>query len=509
MLKILLVDDDTVNRIAITTMIDWKSLGFEISATAENGKKALELFEKDNFELIITDMKMPIMNGIELIKEIRKIDESICIVALSSYNDFELVREAFKSNVEDYILKGDLNTRYLTDFMTEIKCKLGDNSKSIPNLDGDYIEEYLVGGNDGTALDIKDYYILTVSINNYEEVSKRFCTEKGGVLSSIKVIIEQMPRIVNNNYIFNITRDTIGICLYNNTLHREHMKGLMKQIIQVLKNYMNIDITISSSEFATNQTELLSKVNEATNRLTWQNIYGLKNIFMEDEIDGINLYELFLDREKYSNILRSFKELDEKNLAQYQRELFYDEKFEDIKWLKRKCLELIYYEGEFLEEMGMSIWSVWGKRINFSDKLSKLEESSRVMIWITNYNRFMMEYLRNNYKEDNILDVTRTAKHYIEDNYMNSDIDLGEVASVCGLNPYYFGTKFKKETGVSFKEYLTKIRMSAAENLLRTTNMKLSDISVEVGYNNVEHFTRVFKKQKGVSPREYCKKILS
>ncbi len=505
MLRILLVDDDTVNRIAIKTMIDWEKLGFKIVAMAENGKKALEIFGHNKFDLIITDMRMPIMNGIDLIKAIRRQDEKICIVALSSYNDFDLVREAFKNNVEDYILKGELNKEYLTEFVLQIKTKLGkiDNSRS--QLASNYIEEYIMGINDGRELNIQDYYILAIKLNNYEKVWLRFGQERGGILNSIKAVVEQIPKLGNQNYIFNISRDIIGICLFNTQIDKKRLKILLKQIGQVLKAYMNIDVAISSSEREQSKIQLMHSINIAVNRLTWQNIYGLNNIFMEDDIDEMNLEQIQRNKDIYGNILKSFVELDEKNLVKYQIDLFYDGQFEDIRSLKKRCLELIYFEVEFLEDMGISIWNVWGKRINFIDKLNMLEESSRIMIWITNYNRFIIEYLRNNYKEDNILDNTHTAKHYIEDNYMNADIDLTEVASMCGLNPYYFSTKFKKETGYSFKEYLTRIRISAAENLLRNTNMKLSEISAGVGYNNVEHFIRVFKKHNGVSPRVYGK----
>ena len=505
MLRILLVDDDTINRVALTTMIDWEDIGFKITAVADNGKAALDILEKESFEVIITDMKMPIMDGLTLIREIRKTNNGICIVALSSYNDFDLVREAFKSNVEDYILKGNINSLYLTNFMLELKNKLKDIFEPIETPTSKYLEEYISGINDGKEININSYYISCIKVNNYQEVKKRFSTHEEDFLNNIKLILEQMPSIGDKIYIFNLTRDTIGTCLCLDNISCIHLETILKQIIQVLKDYMNIDVSISASNWSNDKTKLLDNVDIAINRLTLQNIYGLRNLFTKDHILEINIDDLKQNKYRYNDILKSFKDLDEKDLSKYQRELFCDDTFVDINEVKKRCLELIYFEGEFLEEMGISIWNIWGKRINFPDKLDKLNEPSRVMIWISNYNRFIMEYLRNNYKDDIIISASRSAKHYIQDNYMNPNLDLAEVASISNLNPYYFSSKFKKDTGSSFKEYLTKLRISTAENLLKTTNMKLSEISIQVGYNNVEHFIRVFKKQKGVSPREFSK----
>ena len=507
MLRILLVDDDTVNRVAISTMLDWEKLGFKIKATADNGKTALDMFKVGEFELIITDMRMPVMDGIEFIKEVRKKDKNICIVALSSYNDFELVREAFKNNVEDYILKGELNEEYLSKFILNVKDKIGESYENLCRLTDNYIEEYIMGLNGGENLNIASYYILAIRVNNYEEVYQRFRNEDGGILNNIKIILEQMSRIKENSYYFNITRETIGVCLCAQVISKDRMISILRQIIAVLKDYMNIDVTIGVSDLSFEINNMGCSIKVAVDRLSFRNIYGLSSIFIENSIGEVNLDELRQNKHFYSNILRSFKELNENDLGKYQREVFYDDKVDNIDIMKKKCLELIYYENEFLEEMGLSIWNIWGKRINFEDKLSRLEETNRVMIWLTNYNRFIMEYLKLKYKEDNILDMTYNAKLYIEDNYMNPNLDLAEVASTCSLNPYYFSTKFKKEAGLSFKEYLTKVRIVAAENLLRTTNMKLLDISAQVGYNNVEHFNRVFKKSNGVSPREYCKNL--
>lgn len=128
MYHVLLVDDDMTNRIGIRSLLDWEELGFDVVGAVENGKAALEFLETATVHLIITDMKMPIMGGIRLISEIRKINNTIQIIAVSSYSDFDLVREGFKYGIEDYLLKTELNPESLKKLVLKVKKKLQESN---------------------------------------------------------------------------------------------------------------------------------------------------------------------------------------------------------------------------------------------------------------------------------------------------------------------------------------------------------------------------------------------
>lgn len=125
-------------------------------------------------------------------------------------------------------------------------------------------------------------------------------------------------------------------------------------------------------------------------------------------------------------------------------------------------------------------------------------------MWMNNYLRWEMEYLRNR-TNNNQADCILRARRFIADNYANPEMTLRSVADYVGFNEKYFTSKFTKEMGCTFREYVTKLRLGRAQTLMETTDLKMYEISERVGYNNVEHFNRMFKKYLGISPGDYKK----
>lgn len=501
MYKILLVDDDAINRVAIVSMLDWEKLGFQVVGTANNGKSALEFFKNHQVDLIITDMKMPIMDGLELIREIRSYNKTVSIIAISSYSDYELVRSAFKSNVDDYILKADLSSEVLAEYLLKVKLHLDKNAKILS------VDERFLGVEDDKAMQkyrvYESYYTFVIDVCNYEIESKRFSEGDRNLIMQMEEVVNYIPQFAENFYISSNTRTSILLCYHTMQSTEGKLHALCRQLIQVFKNYMNIKVFIGVSDWNQGEVVLQESIELAMARYTFSYVYGKQQIFINNQCGILELSEL--DKELYCGIVESLKKLDEESLFEEQTKLFNDALFTNEVELKKKCLELIYFEGMMLNETGDSIWNVWGDTIDFGDKIERLQGSSSVVMWIANYNRWIMEYLRTVHEKYGGANEMVSLCHYIEDNYAKSDLSLNEVASIAGFNEKYFSSKFKKEIGVTFVDYLTNIRMEAAKNLLQKTNMKLAEISEAVGYNNVEHFVRVFKKKNGMSPREYTK----
>ncbi len=505
MYKVLLVDDDTINRVAIASMIDWEELGFQIIGVASHGKKALEIYQSQEIDLLITDMKMPIMDGLELIQKIRTRDTQIYIIALSSYSDFELVRKAFKCNIEDYILKAELTPKYLTEHIMRTKEKLDakQNGERVQRKDVLYIPSTKIQKVESEPV---GHYYIAIQVCGYDQIHKRFQEGNQEISIKIKEVLEQVSKISGKCSIID-TRRSISVLSYTTKeLSDDTMYGLCKQMRQVVKNYLNMDIQIGVSEWSCVDCMVdTNLVEQSIQRLTLSYIFGGHYIFIGDQIENFDLNIVLQHQDDFQGIINSLRKFNDELLFVEQTKLFNDKVFQDVDKLKLKCLELIYFEGMMLLEIGDSIWNVWKERINFFDKIQRLQGNSSVVMWIANYNRWVMDYMRNKYENEAIVGDMSMAKYYIEDNYADTKLSLSVVASVAGLNEKYFSSKFKKETGSTFVEYLTNVRIDAAKSLLRKTNMKLVEISEAVGYNNVEHFIRVFKKRTGKAPREYEK----
>ena len=493
------MDDDAINRAAIFQMISWEKYGFKICGVMNNGKSALQFFVSNHVDVVLTDMKMPIMDGLELSQEIRKIDQDVIIIALSSYSDFELVRQAFKCDVEDYILKSELDEVYLGDYIKKIKTKLDNKidlnenaKKSVPVI----AEE---------KFQYEHYYTMMLRMSENDTMIHRFMGQEEGVFPHVRGVIEQIPKVAKSCYIVNYNRTDIVVCYETKVVSEESIKSFAMQLNNVLKNFLNIDVRIGISDYTSGAQLLDKSIEQAANRLTIAYIFGNQKVFLSNQYGVFNIDEAMKNRDNYAMILESLKELNDKKLFEAQSCFINDELFNDVNLLKIRCLELLYFEGLLLDEIGDSIWQVWDGIIDLEKKLFRLEDSNSIVMWLLNYNRWVINYLKNKYESNLNKQSIETICRYIEDNYIDPTLSLYDVASVAGLNEKYFSAKFKKEMGVTFLEYLSNIRMEAAKNLLKKTDMKISDISEAIGYNNVEHFVRMFKKRVGTSPKEWGK----
>lgn len=511
MYQVLLVDDDMTNRLGIKNLLEWDYLGFEIVGSVENGKEALEFIKNNRVHLMITDMKMPHVDGIELMNEIRKYDNQMHIIAVSSYGDYELVRKAFKNNITDYLLKTDLSEQELKRLVLAVKEKLIKSGIKEFEIKEHYLKDVIFGNIKDKKNYFENYYLLVIDFGEMEMLEKRFQSNTE-ILETVQEIIQSIPRVAQLGECIKYSEKSLLLCYKTEELEENQIYALSRQIRQVVYNYLGIDAYIGVSGWSNGEEDIHRALQQASERLALKYIFGKERIFTTDIIKSFDLSEVRKNQETFRDVLHCLKAMENEELTGKIGKAFGGFINEDIEILREKCLELLYLEALMLEEIGDSFYEIWGNNIDYLEKLKRLEENSMVMMWMYNYNRGLMEYLLKKYnyaieiagrEKDNDIQI---VQHYIEDNYADSELSLSEIASIVNLNAKYLSVKFKKEIGMSFKEYLTKIRIDASKILIRDTNMKIEEISKAVGYNNMEHFIRVFKKINNMSPREYGKK---
>ncbi|SHH73545.1 response regulator transcription factor [Clostridium grantii] len=508
MYNVLIVDDDAMSRAAIITMINWESIGFQVIGEAANGKIALEQIHTKIVHVMITDMKMPIMDGIELMHKVRQENGSIVIIALSSFNEFELVREAFKIGIEDYLLKAELTSDYLNSYMQNVKSKMVPQIiKAIPKMKQDILKEYIYGRVEVPQNKFHNFYIVIIEISDIVSVRKRFSDLNEDLFIPMMEVIKQIPRVAKECELTQYSETRLILCYYVPGDSFEKLHSLCNQISKVLKNYMNLYVTIGASPLAIEAKEFHKAINLASLNLSLKYVYGENKIFTHKDEEKFELGEVLKKKDIFNLLLTSVKFLDNEKMMQAQSKLFNNLEKENLESLKKLCLQMIYFEGIMLEESGDSIWNVFGLSICFEEKVEGLLDGKDVVMWVNNFNRCVFDYFRK--KSFMNLNETsfQTIKRYIQDNFADANLSLGEVASLAGLNERYFSSKFKKECGKSFIEYLQSIRINKAKKLMEGTTMKVYEISEAVGYKNVEHFTRVFKKTVGQSPKAFMDKM--
>ena len=190
MYSVMIVDDDFINRTAIKNMLEWELLGFQVVCEARNGAAAIEYLQEHDIHVVITDMKMPVMDGLELIRKMQKKD--VVIIALSSFDEYDLVRESFKLGVEDYLLKSNLDSRYLRNFMEKVRKRLEKKEGYTKAIQRSCLQEHLAGEQQ-VYEDGHSYCIIVIDIPDIVNVRKRFGNLHDHVMLPMTDLIRQLP----------------------------------------------------------------------------------------------------------------------------------------------------------------------------------------------------------------------------------------------------------------------------------------------------------------------------
>lgn len=502
MYSVIIADDDFAVRATLKDVVDWNALGFEIVGEATNGKNALNLIESMPVQLLITDMKMPVMDGIELIREIEH--KEIMIVAISSFDEYDLVRESFKLGVEDYFLKTNLEENTITTFLKRVRMKLDakclkSQRIEIQNVLKDFLDKSTNAYDDGEA-----YSVILIDLSNEQKAQNRFKNLHEDLILPMEELILQMPSLIEHCEYAEHSDVNLILRYHGSKVSNQSVHRICGQIHKMLKNYMNLEVTIGASDVYIGAENLKVALEEATKMLSQRYVFGESKIYelLSDEL--LDLKELEKERNRYVDLLKSFRDLDNEALLRSEEILFANMQKETLDDIKKLCLYMIYLEGIMLKGYGESLWNAFGKSVSYPSKLERLVHEKDCIMWMYNFNRFLFDYLhksRNN-KGENTFEIVR---RYIMDNYADSNLNLAEVASLAGLNESYFSAKFKKEFGTNFSDYLKEVRINHAKRLMETTNLKIYEVSQAVGYRNVEHFTRIFKSYVGVTPKQYMK----
>lgn len=517
MFNVIIADDDTIIRASIKMMLDWESMGFQIIGEAIHGKGVLELLSEEHADIVLTDINMPVMNGIELMEQLSKLPRTPYVIVLSAFNDFHLVRKAFRLGAEDYLLKTDMNEQTLTSCFLNIRALLekeeGDRQswrflQETEKSTADQLKSFVTG-----QVEVSDdklpsaYYLACFEIVDYEQVRNRFHSIEQELIQPLLQFAKQVPRVNSKCWVTSISSSNY-VLLYEAEVQEdlERVKSICKQLMTVWKNYMNIVTSAGISNLGNGANDFGNRIKEAYHNLSMQFIFGREGIYSFEFKEQFRVEDAIMGSLKYLPLINSIKNNKSEDMLKYQREVFPELFTVSLAQAKTQCLSIIYNIAVMLHESEDSIFNLFDKNINFYDKLQRLESNRDVEMWLINFCRWVFDYIEHKYESHPVHDAFQMAKRFIEDNYSDEGITLGAVASVVGFNEKYFSSRFSQEFGQSFISYLTDLRIHKAKELMEKTTMKVYEISEAVGYSNVEHFTRVFKKKMGVSPAAFYKR---
>lgn len=533
--RIMIVDDEEEIRLGIIKKIDWEANGFIVVADAENGQEALEKAEKYQPDVIMTDIKMPFMDGLELGKKLVELMPSTKIIVFSGCDDFEYAHRAIKINVVEYVLK-PINSIELVDVLKRLKLQLDkeyEEKRNLETLYKHYVEslpvireQFLVGVLEGRisdsqwkeqaenlGIDFKcDYLSVALlradGILTLENEIDNQAIQKEPTLVPIsikKIVDEDMDKY--SKFVSLIYSDIVVVI--GDFEDKEDVLSFIKGINEVCKTYeriMNLTISAGIGYTYTNPSEIRFSYRSAQNALDYRFILGKGKAIYIDDVEPDNSIQLQLDEQEERSMLNAIKISSEEEIAIAIENLF--RKFKDLllpfNQYRIYLMEIMTSILKLVQAYNLDVEEIFGENFNCYSYLEAFDSINEVQKWITFKAVRVNDYIKKERINSSRLLVEKT-KQYIKENYMDYDVSVEKLCSKLHVSPTYFSTIFKKETGESFVSYLTTIRLEEAVKLLNTTDDKTYIIAEKVGYSEANYFSYVFKKKFGVSPSKYRK----
>lgn len=534
-IKVFLVEDEMVIRRGIKNSIDWEKEGYIFCGEASDGELAYPMIIKEKPDILITDIRMPFMDGLELCKLVKKELPNIKILILSGYDEFDYAKEAIRLGVTEYLLK-PISSGKLLEALNGVSESIR-REKEDKDLVRKYMEEMrentehekqkffeqMIAGNlsMADALETGKKYEMSLSAGMYNLLLFRFTLgeenrKSGELLGEAEYAIEKLTERLE--YVFEFQRGVEGwaflLMADNEEQMSERVKELSKDLEEIMKNYSTIAYFGGIGQPVARLRELEESFREAERALAARftmelnRIISVDDIRMAQNVDTLDDIEItsFGEIEKTRTMLEKFlnngveDEIDE-FVDVYINELP-EENLKSVLMRQYIIMDAYIVMMSFCEK----IEGIEGEMQAQSEELKNSMKTIQTVEEIKNYIRMLLKKIigvRDTISERRYSDIIEIAKDQIRKTYMSDEISLNTVAAEVGMSPSYFSSIFSKEMGKTFVEYLTEIRMDRAKELLMCSSMKTSEIGYEVGYKDPHYFSYIFKKTQNCTPKEF------
>ena len=543
MLKIFLAEDEVVVRETIKRMIPWEELGFELVGEAADGEMALPLLIRQQPDLLITDIKMPFMDGLTLARLAKKEIPGLKVVILSGYDDFNYAKQAIGIGVEDYLLKpitknalierlSEIRSRYEHEktqkeyyekFQREMQAYEKNSSRDFFEalVDGsmDMMEVYKRAEKLGLDIVAESYNVLIFTMNCDEDFSGQRDEYSSWEAESLE-LLENFFAGHSSAMLFRSNIFSYGVLLKG---QRETIEENTRACVDEIRKILSRQDGRREGFLAVGQSvERLSQIQKsyhtASRAFSQRYLYD-ENILYYDEMETMehpggqaetedNAYLQKVDVNALNPaILQKFLSNGlQEETENFVKDYFYaigQEPMESLVFRNYVILNVRFSVISFIKGLGCDT-----NEMESADTEEVLAESGKNMESAIAYAKKMISQaieIRDQNSGNKNRSILKTAVDFIDSHYMEEDISLNTVANVANVSSNHFSALFSQNMGQTFIEYLTTLRMNKAKELLRCTGMRSSEIAGEIGYKDAHYFSYLFKKTQGMTPSDYRK----
>ena len=523
--KVILVDDEAEVIDMIEKKIHWNDLGFEVAGSATNGVKALELVEKLQPDVVLTDIKMPYMDGLELSRRLNREYPNIYIMLCTGFDEFEYAKEAVHLEIKEYMLK-PVNATELSESLTNLKHTLDREREEKLNVKklNDYFQEVLPKLQSNFFISLIEG---RVEKRDYERFLQAYQVDMKGPLFSCVIfhtsenhVPEGMnPLLLSMSVEREIKQRLMDqwncqefIYMGNTLLILElDAEDKITQITDACDRFcrwayriMGAVVTAGIGTVCDSLYEISLSYERAREAVSYRVLYGTKRAINIGEIvPKEQIKPVQSEESRMQTLLRAIRIGDSAEIerAAHKEMEKLHKNTETMSQYNLATMEIVSGFFKFCTDNSLDFNKISGNRQNIYEKVSQMDESS-LTAWIVQMSETISEKLkcaRNSSARRLIVE----AQNIVKERYMEADISLDEVCAVLGVSNSYFSSVFKKEAGKSFISYLTDYRMDIAAEMILNTDEKSYTIAEKVGYLDANYFSYVFKKKFGVSPSKY------
>lgn len=523
--KVVFIDDETLVKVGLRSMLDWEKEEFEIEGEASNGCEGLELILNTQPDLVITDITMPEMDGIEMMQRVKESEQDPIFIVLSSYDQFELVKRAMQLGARDYLLKLRLNREMLRDMLKTVREELEKREgktdrkreRSVwetQELRKAFLKKAVLGSlvqTEGDGIDpewedspVRIIYIVT---NAQHVIGAKEEADKKIYLDTIRNLIEDICREFFQSCCIEWGNGRfLIVCSDQNRENAKDDSNMMAEaIIDVLMQYSNIRASIGISGSVVGYADYKKAYLQAKQVQDHLAVEGYGSVrFFEDTPKGECFSQKDVSGDSFSaeKLASICETLHLEGLEQVAGRVVEDIKENGVKLdnAASQCARFMCLLEEYLKQN----WSNRYRNININDSLKRLYHSDTIAEIVEVFDQYTEDVKKffASQSDNEQERIVREAKKYIRE-HVYENISLKEISQALFISAGYLSTTFSKYEPIGVANYINKVKIEEARRLLMKQRLKVYEVAFQLKYENAGYFAKVFKKYTGCTPKEY------
>ena len=526
----MLVDDEEEVRKAMIRKMDWEALGFTVAGDAENGEDALEKLEQLEPDVIMTDIRMPYMDGLTFIARVREQYPFIKILIFSGYDDFEYAKQAIKLHVTEYILK-PVNGEELAEILKRVRISLDEEIEqrrnistlqksylgSLPILRELFLNDLVCRTADITGvvsklreygidiLDARKWLAAVIHMEHMEQTEDLELSKHQELIPiSVRGLVEDHLKTYCRFAVFNSAEGITVIAAVDEHNTETGLIHLLNDICKESRRLLEVAITIGVGHSCDSLREISRSYQTAVDALGYRAIVGSGRTICINDVEPVSRGKLQLDAKGEAELTAAIKFGPRERIEKALRDL--------AAYMDDAKVHANQYQVYMLSIVNCLIRVMQQYELNMGEMFDSEERYADIMRGVCQKEAFADELIPvacrmnealNRERDNTTRKAIMEAKEYIQENFADPELSVDTLCRHLHMSPAYFSTVFKKETGQTYVNYLTEVRLQKAEELLKKTDDKTYKIAEKVGYQEQNYFSYVFKKRYGVSPTKY------